>query len=78
MIEKKLSSVMEILSPTSKDLIDLSNEEVLLKACTSCGELFDKNNEAAHKATITHQLSIKSEDDNYKKNPGFQRPFHVC
>ena len=72
LMEKKLSSVMEILSPTTKDHIDLSNEEVLLEACTSCGEMFDKNNEAAHRATITHQLSIQSEDDNCKKNPGFQ------
>ena len=64
-MEKKLLSVMEILSPTTEDHIDLSNEEVLLEACTSCGEMFDKNNEAAHRATITHQLSIQSEDDNY-------------
>ena len=70
--KKDLEDVRNLIESYNEDLIDLSDEEVSLELCDDCGEMFDTANEAAHKATIVHQLSLKEEDGSVKRNPGFQ------
>ena len=69
--KKELEEVKNLIESYNEDVIDLSDEEVILELCDDCGEMFDKDKEAAHKATIIHQLSLKEEDGSKKRNPGF-------
>ena len=70
--KKELEEVKNLIESYNEDVIDLSDEEVILEQCDDCGEMFDKDQEAAHKATIVHQLSLKEEEGSMKRNPGFQ------
>ena len=47
----------------------MSCSEVVL--CSNCRETFDRNKEAEHRASISHQLSLKHAEDGIRRNPGF-------
>ena len=77
LLKKQLYNVLELLNiiithnnDGAEDIVDLS-EEVVLVTCNNCGETFDSNEEAEHKASISHQLSLKHDEDGVKRNPGF-------
>jgi len=71
-MKKKLEEVMDLIQSYNEEVIDLSGEELILEMCDDCGEMFDKDAEAVHKATIVHQLSLKEGEGGMKRNPGFQ------
>ena len=75
LLKRQLFNVLDLLTSNKndglKDFVDLS-EEVVLVTCNNCGEAFDSNEEAEHKASISHQLSLKHDEDGVKRNPGFQ------
>ena len=70
--KKDLEEVRDLIQSYTEEVIDLSDEEVILEVCDDCGEMFEKDAEAAHKATIVHQLSLNEEEGSTKRNPGFQ------
>ena len=72
LMKKELAEVRHLIESYNEDVVDLSDEAVFLEMCEDCGEMFDKDMEAAHKATIVHQLSLKEGDGKMKRNPGFQ------
>jgi len=72
LMKKELEEVRDLIQSYDEEVIDLSDEELILEMCDDCGEMFDKDTEAAHKATIVHQLSLKEVEGGMKRNPGFQ------
>jgi len=69
---KGLFEVHEAISDKI-ETVDVEEDETILVICDDCGEMFDVDDTASHKAGITHQLSLQH-DDHVKKNPGFLLP----
>ena len=59
LVKKELGEVKNLIHSYNQEVIDLSDEELILEVCDDCGEMFEKDSESAHKATIVHQLSSR-------------------
>ena len=62
--KKELFDVIDIISSsyTSNEVVELDDDEIVLVTCEDCNQDYDAAEDAAHKASIHHQLALEHEN----------------